>query len=103
MKKSILFSDEFSSCEISPTELAHLQKAEDEPIYLTAEDMPKVEPVPAPPTLEQIARRAAEIVVEMQALKIAEDQPAPVKPRKVRKTVIRDANNRIAEVLEEDM
>jgi hypothetical protein len=79
--------------------------AADEPIYLTSEDVTKPDPARKEPTIEAIARKAAELVLEIQknSPSIVEDAPPPAKPRKVRKTVIRDENNRISEVIEEEM
>jgi len=79
--------------------------ASDTPIYLTSEDVTKPDPARREPTIEEIARKAAELVLEIQrrSPSVAEEQPAPAKPRRVRKTVVRDANNRISEVIEEEM
>ncbi len=88
---------------------AELRAAErDEPLYLGPGDVappPAPGPLPAPPTLDEVARRAAQIVLEIQAAapRVAEDAPAPPKPRRIRKIVIRDENNRIKEVVEEEI
>jgi hypothetical protein len=60
---------------------------------------------PGLPMFEAIARRAARLVIEIQASapRVAEETPAPPAPRRVRKTVLRDENNRIKEVIEEDI
>ncbi len=85
---------------------AELRAAErDEPLYLGPGDVVPPPPAAPPPTLDEIARRAAQIVLEIQAAapRVAEDAPAPPKPRRIRKTVVRDENNRIKEVVEEEI
>ena len=92
--------------ELTREELAKVAalRQDDGPIYLSAEDMPQPPPKPEEvkaPTVEQIARRAAEMVLEIQkhAPGIAEERPV-AKVRVVEKTVLRDASNRIEKVIE---
>lgn len=93
--------------ESSPLDQVELNRlVPDEPLALAQADMTEpAPPPPTPPTLEEIARRAAQLVLEIQAStpRVAEDLPCPPAPRRVRKTVVRDENNRISEVIEEDI
>lgn len=78
-------------------------RAEDEPIYLAAEDMPQPPPEPEEvkaPTVEQVARMAAEMVLEIQKNSPAIAEERAPRVRVVEKTVVRDASNRIEKVIE---
>lgn len=77
----------------------------DEPLFLEPSDMIAPPPPPLAPTLDEVARRAAQFVVEIQATapRVAEDALSPLRSRRIRKTVIRDpVTHRITEVIEEE-
>jgi hypothetical protein len=75
----------------------------DEPLYLGPGEMTAPPPLPPAPTLDEVARRAAQLVVEIQAAAPRAAKDAPLKSRRIRKTVVRDpVTHRITEVIEEE-
>ena len=100
----VIVTSSAGNVALDAEEVEMLASRADEPIYLSTEDMPQPPPKPEEvkaPTVEQVARRAAEMVLEIQRSSpaLAEDQRI-AKVRVVEKTVFRDASNRIEKVIE---
>ena len=94
----ILVAENHVAVPLTEAELAGLER--DEPLYLGPEDITAA-PAPPPPTLDEVARRAAQIVLEIQSNAPQVASPTPRRKRiLIDKDVERDENNRIKRIRE---